>query len=179
MRCISVSVCLDKSLKATEVMNTLDNNTFPIVNLSDDGWSTDDEATATCFCGAVQLILVSTLMLTLAWNIAILCSLLLHLIFDADTHFPATPETRSNQPIHLPLHRLPQNRFSLVPIQHHGSRLPSQAHTRRRQPRNIRREQNDSCQRADDELLLQDVWDADVSPWCSISWNDDSKDWNC
>jgi len=57
-------------------MNTLEaNNIFPIVNLSDNGWSTDDEATATCFCGAVQLALVSTLMLTLAWNIAFLSSL--------------------------------------------------------------------------------------------------------
>jgi len=28
---------------------------FPLAGLSRDGWSTEDEATATCFCGAVQL----------------------------------------------------------------------------------------------------------------------------
>jgi len=28
---------------------------FPIAGLVTDGWSTEDEATATCFCGAVQL----------------------------------------------------------------------------------------------------------------------------
>ncbi|KAF7933311.1 uncharacterized protein EAE98_000614 [Botrytis deweyae] len=28
---------------------------FPLAGGANDGWSTDDEATATCFCGAVQL----------------------------------------------------------------------------------------------------------------------------
>ncbi|KAF7316403.1 GFA domain-containing protein [Mycena indigotica] len=28
---------------------------FPLAGLASDGWSTDKEATATCFCGAVQL----------------------------------------------------------------------------------------------------------------------------
>ncbi|KAJ7696543.1 Mss4-like protein [Mycena rosella] len=28
---------------------------FPLAGLATDGWSTEDEATATCFCGAVQL----------------------------------------------------------------------------------------------------------------------------
>lgn len=36
-----------------------DDHGFPIVNKSTDGWSTESEATATCFCGSVQLILVS------------------------------------------------------------------------------------------------------------------------
>lgn len=40
-------------------MASFDDNGFPVVHLSHDGWSTDDEATATCFCGAVQLVLVS------------------------------------------------------------------------------------------------------------------------
>ena len=35
---------------------------FPVLHLSDDGWSTENEATATCFCGAVQLVLVSLYM---------------------------------------------------------------------------------------------------------------------
>jgi len=29
---------------------------FPLASLASDGWSTEDEATATCFCGAVQLV---------------------------------------------------------------------------------------------------------------------------
>lgn len=33
--------------------------TFPVVHLSLDGWSTEEEATATCFCGSVQVVLVS------------------------------------------------------------------------------------------------------------------------
>lgn len=32
---------------------------FPLAGGADDGWSTEDEATATCFCGAVQLAFVS------------------------------------------------------------------------------------------------------------------------
>jgi hypothetical protein len=32
---------------------------FPLAGGADDGWSTEDEATATCFCGAVQLSFVS------------------------------------------------------------------------------------------------------------------------
>lgn len=30
----------------------------PLASLARDGWSTDEEATATCFCGAVQLVFV-------------------------------------------------------------------------------------------------------------------------
>lgn len=32
---------------------------FPLAGLANDGWSTDDEATATCYCGTVQLKFVS------------------------------------------------------------------------------------------------------------------------
>lgn len=32
---------------------------FPVAGLARDGWSTESEATATCFCGSVQLVLVS------------------------------------------------------------------------------------------------------------------------
>lgn len=31
---------------------------FPLAGLANDGWSKDGEATATCFCGAVQLAFV-------------------------------------------------------------------------------------------------------------------------
>ncbi|KAH8597377.1 Mss4-like protein [Bisporella sp. PMI_857] len=38
-------------------MSTADDSKpyIPLAGLADDGWSTEDEATATCFCGAVQL----------------------------------------------------------------------------------------------------------------------------
>ncbi|CAD0085409.1 unnamed protein product [Aureobasidium mustum] len=42
-------------------MSSFDDKGFPVVQLSNDGWSSDQEATATCFCGAVQLVLVSLL----------------------------------------------------------------------------------------------------------------------
>ena len=48
-----------RGLDTSRVMATFDDNGFPVVNLTNDGWSTEDEATATCFCGAVQLVLVS------------------------------------------------------------------------------------------------------------------------
>ncbi|KAF5684607.1 glutathione-dependent formaldehyde-activating GFA [Fusarium circinatum] len=34
---------------------------FPRAGVTQDGWSTEDEATATCYCGAVQLVLVKPL----------------------------------------------------------------------------------------------------------------------
>jgi hypothetical protein len=33
---------------------------FPLAGGANDGWSKEDEATATCFCGAVQLAFVSS-----------------------------------------------------------------------------------------------------------------------
>lgn len=47
-------------------MISFDDKGFPVVQLSNDGWSSDEEATATCFCGAVQLVLVSFLMFAVA-----------------------------------------------------------------------------------------------------------------
>ncbi|KPI36873.1 uncharacterized protein AB675_11743 [Cyphellophora attinorum] len=40
-----------------QIIGSFDDHGFPIENLSKDGWSNEDEATATCFCGAVQLVL--------------------------------------------------------------------------------------------------------------------------
>lgn len=34
---------------------------IPLAGGADDGWSKEDEATATCYCGAVQLVFVSSL----------------------------------------------------------------------------------------------------------------------
>lgn len=36
---------------------------FPLAGSTSDGWSTEDEATATCFCGTVQLAFVSLLLI--------------------------------------------------------------------------------------------------------------------
>ncbi|KAK0385778.1 hypothetical protein NLU13_6955 [Sarocladium strictum] len=38
-------------------MSTFNDHGIPVVNLSGDGWSNENEATATCFCGAVQVVL--------------------------------------------------------------------------------------------------------------------------
>jgi len=35
--------------------STQSDKSFPLAGIADDGWSTEDEATATCFCGTVQL----------------------------------------------------------------------------------------------------------------------------
>ncbi|OJJ71412.1 hypothetical protein ASPBRDRAFT_179807 [Aspergillus brasiliensis CBS 101740] len=39
----------------TTSSSTTANAHFPLAGLTNDGWSTDKEATATCYCGAVQL----------------------------------------------------------------------------------------------------------------------------
>ncbi|CAI6302695.1 unnamed protein product [Periconia digitata] len=39
------------------MMSSPQKDNFPVAGLAHDGWSTEDEATATCFCGAVQLVL--------------------------------------------------------------------------------------------------------------------------
>lgn len=46
-------------------MNSFSDHGFSVTHLSNDGWSTEDEATATCFCGAVQVVLVSLSMRSL------------------------------------------------------------------------------------------------------------------
>ena len=42
-----------------KAMRCFNDHGFSVTHLSNDGWSTEDEATATCFCGAVQVVLVS------------------------------------------------------------------------------------------------------------------------
>ncbi len=46
---------------ATQTTTAVDKSKpyFPLAGLANDGWSNEDEATATCFCGAVQLSFVS------------------------------------------------------------------------------------------------------------------------
>ena len=56
---------LKRAIANPRIMSSFDDQGIPVVNLSNDGWSTEAEATATCFCGAVQLILVCQPMLYL------------------------------------------------------------------------------------------------------------------
>lgn len=48
---------------------------FPLAGIAGDGWSKEDEATATCFCGTVQLAFVSSalihLLLSQFWSLAL------------------------------------------------------------------------------------------------------------
>lgn len=43
----------------TMAATTQSKSYFPLAGSANDGWSTESEATATCFCGAVQLAFVS------------------------------------------------------------------------------------------------------------------------
>jgi hypothetical protein len=49
------------TVKSCKMAATHDNSKpfFPLAGQAKDGWSTENEATATCFCGAVQLSFVS------------------------------------------------------------------------------------------------------------------------
>jgi len=50
-----------KTTMSSSTVPTQDNTKpyFPLAGGASDGWSKEDEATATCFCGAVQLAFVS------------------------------------------------------------------------------------------------------------------------
>ncbi|QKX59935.1 uncharacterized protein TRUGW13939_07077 [Talaromyces rugulosus] len=57
---------------------------IPLAGLSDDGWSKDNEATATCYCGAVQLAFVSPY--SLEYENPQSCSAPIHLKFSPPSH---------------------------------------------------------------------------------------------
>jgi hypothetical protein len=86
---------------------------IPLAGLALDGWSTEDEATATCFCGAVQLAFVPLPSPKLKNMILI--------------PLTADPRSRPRQHIHLQLHRLPQNHCIHVRIKLHHRRQISKA----------------------------------------------------
>jgi hypothetical protein len=67
---------------------------FPKASLTQDGWSTKEEATSTCYCGAVQLCFVSP------QNVLIVAYI---------SSLPATIQARLHFLLCLPLQRLPQN----------------------------------------------------------------------
>ena len=73
---------------------------IPLAGLANDGWSKEDEATATCFCGAVQLAFVSRASKSAYAPIHLMYSTLI-------PHFKAYRGARSSHQLHLQLHRLP------------------------------------------------------------------------
>ena len=104
---------------------TTDNSTphIPLSGLVTDGWSKEDEATATCFCGAVQLAFVSLA----------LDSIHLPLLTPAFKP-PANPRPRPDQNFPLPLHGLPQDYRIHVRIQLYRRRHTSKAPAWPRKP---------------------------------------------
>lgn len=49
--------------------NNVQSNDLPLSGVARDGWSTETEATATCFCGAVQVVVVCCLLLHIIYSI--------------------------------------------------------------------------------------------------------------
>lgn len=89
---------------------------IPLAGGADDGWSTENEATATCYCGAVQLVFVSS------FSHALLGLKLLTVLI------PANQRTWPGRHLRLPLHRLSQNHSINVCIQLYCERLSLEAH---------------------------------------------------
>lgn len=105
---------------------------FPLAGLARDGWSTSTEATATCFCGAVQLQFVSAAALhfnSLSCTSRKPCTLLMLA--------PAHASSRPCEYLRLPLCRLPQDHSQHVCIQLHGAGRVSCACERKREFENL------------------------------------------
>lgn len=93
---------------------------IPLAGSADDGWSTEDQATATCYCGAVQLAFVSVSLVFVVFFFFVLLLLLLllllfllflfyltlmsrtilsqHMVLDLLTHLYATAQTAIKSP---------------------------------------------------------------------------------
>jgi hypothetical protein len=98
---------------------------FPIAGLANDGWSNENEATATCFCGAVQLAFVSTNP-SLRINKPNTNSLL-----------PANPWSRLLRLFRLQLFRLPQTYGIHVRNQFHRLRFAPKTLARAGEPEDL------------------------------------------
>jgi len=134
---------------------------FPLAGGANDGWSKEDEATATCFCGAVQLAFVSSSqscpILRPALSGIPLLRYLLILIPSS-----AYSGSWSREHFCLQLLGLPQNHGFHVCEQFHRRRQVPQAPTWSRQPENLRTVTYHRFWRTDDQLLLFDLRDAHV-----------------
>jgi len=56
--------------------NPTNNGSLPLAGLAQDGWSNEKEATATCFCGSVQMVFVSE-----RWKLLLSVKILIFLPF--------------------------------------------------------------------------------------------------
>lgn len=72
-----------------------------LAGLANDGWSNENEATATCFCGAVQLAFVSFLFPNAPTRLNLPTRLDVPTHIDVSTHFNVP--TYLNVPLHLNL----------------------------------------------------------------------------
>ncbi|GAA95874.1 uncharacterized protein L969DRAFT_95370 [Mixia osmundae IAM 14324] len=51
-----IAEAVSAPMSSNEMTDTEPKQYFPVAGLASDGWSTDDEATVTCFCGGVQIV---------------------------------------------------------------------------------------------------------------------------
>ena len=150
----------DKTTRKITTMSTRDKNEPYISNNSSkqDGYSKDGEATATCFCGAVQLAFVSrfskpyrnrkrrTRSFIKPW------AHFLHL--ENLTNTAADNRSGPHRHLRLPLHRLPEDHSVSIHISIHRRVVRSQARSRRGQTQKVLAVSDYHIWQGDDELLL-------------------------
>ena len=138
---------------------------MPLAGLASDGWSKEDEATATCFCGTVQLAFVS---LTSEYLRLCIWRLLCGLPFPFCLHSkssilsylippfqpPADPRPWPSQHLRLQLFGLPQNHRVHVRIQLHRRRYAPEAPARPRQSKDLQPSALHRLGQPNDQLLL-------------------------
>jgi hypothetical protein len=138
---------------------------FPLAGGATDGFSNENNASATCFCGAVQLQFVSRHLLSSSFDLRPGRrdpSLVLTLIAWPRPSGPA--RTRLRRQLPLQLHRLPQaycrdfGRQLCHPLRPTAPDPPPG----RSQPEPVRHRIDDQVGPRDGQLLLQDVRDAHV-----------------
>ena len=166
---------------------------IPHNNLANDGWSKEDEATATCFCGAVQLAFVSLAPVSTrpsphtqpAISHSPLTPLQSHLYHHQPHSNPASqppplanPSARPNQHLPLQLHRLPQNHRLHVRLQLHRRRHPPQTPPRPRQSQVLGPIADHRFGWQNDKSLLLHVRDAHVSCRVQVSGDEYSAHWD-
>lgn len=127
---------------------------FPQAGLAQDGWSTKEEATATCYCGTVQLSFVSSPRFLKDARISSL---------------PASIQTRLRFRLCLPLQRLPQNHGFDVYLRFRHPRHALKSCSWGRKSQAIQPITNNRAKgERHDQLLLQYVWVIDVPKGCGI-----------
>lgn len=126
---------------------------FPLQGLTNDGWSNEEEASATCACGAVQMVIVRTVPVDHIdppeENILCIGGYQL-------THL-AIKGTRTGQHFCLPLFRLSKSLGLDVRYQLYRPGYPHPIHKGRRQLDSIFAKQNHHHRRNHGQFILQDM----------------------